>query len=256
MKKIYLLETAIEDKNGVLFPVRYNEKFIDANYYEQYITYKEIKTKKLNIFLIIDPWESSKPILRDFHTWGIGRPNAYTIVCSPKLKSILETLNLPPHRFYTAEIDVLGEVHNYYVLHFIHEYLQLMIYEQSQFCRAEILETKPILQTYKTGEISDYEHYNNINTKLIDDMQWLFPRRIIFPTDKSYDVWGLQGGIILSEKAKQKIAEAAITGVDMPELDNHIQIAISNNSPTSKPTVYIPNDKISIVAEPKSGYKK
>ena len=199
-------------------------------------------------------WKGPKLILRDFHRWEYGQPDGYHLIISPKFKSVLETLNLPPHRFYPAEIDVLGEVHHYFVLHFIHEYLQEMIYEHSQFCRAEVLETEPILQSYKTGEITTFDHYNSINTKLIDEMQWIFPKRIVFTPENNYDIWGLQGQIILSENAKQKIEEAEITGAAMPELDNGIEVFMSNEIPESSGKYAVPDNEVSVLAEPDIDY--
>ncbi len=230
--KYYSLKNIVSDNWGVTPFVHYNRNEIkDDNLYERSIKYKRFWKKYSKIKLTLDCVRGGNLVIRDYLNWQLGSPDAYKIVCSQKFKSVLENLNLPPHRFYPAEIDVLGEVHHYFVLHFIHEYLQLMVYEQSRFCRAELLETEPILQAYKTGEINDFDHYNSINTKLIDDMQWIFPKRIVFRPENHYDVWGLQGQIILSENTKQKIEEAEITGVAMPELDNGIEVIINTKKP-------------------------
>ena len=252
---IYCLETKLRDKLGVPCFVVENSEIFGVRFFQKKITKNKFFTKKTSVQLILKAWQGERFMLRDYVVWSIGSPNAYHIVCSPKFKSILENINLPPHRFYPAEIDVLGEVHHYFVLHFIHEYLQLMVYEQSRFCRAELLETEPILQAYKTGEINDFDHYNSINTKLIDDMQWIFPKRIAFRPENHYDVWGLQGQIILSENAKQKIEEAGITGVAMPEMDNGIEVITNTKKPAKTQPYTILNDiEVSVVAEPEVKY--
>ena len=254
----YNLKQKKRDSAGVLTSVVVNIARVEEQYYEKVIKNTRFFKKKDNIYLKLILWKNNPCILRDYHYWDLGHPVANKIVCSPKFKSVLEKLNLPPHRFYPAEIDVLGEVHQYFVLHFIQEYLQDMVYGHSQFCRAELLETEPILQAYKTGEITDYDHYNDINTKLIDLMQWIFPKKIVFRPELNYDIWGLQGQIILSENAKQKIEKAGITGLDMPELDNSIKVIMGSEIPLPKVKLYPVNEEeaISVLAEPKVEYKK
>ena len=85
-------------------------------------------------------------------------------------------------------------------------------------------------------------------------MQWIFPKRIVFTPEKSFDIWGLQGQIILSENAKQKIEEAEITGVAMPEMDNGIEVVIDNEIVSSSKQYAVPDTEVSVVAEPDVDY--
>ena len=168
---LFELDITIKDNFGTNSIVVIDDTIQYSDFYKKQILKTAFCKSQIVIKLKLIETNEINTVLRDYHLWDLGSPNAYHIVCSTKFKSILETLNLPPHRFYRAEIDVLGKVHYYFVLHFIQEYLQDLQYEQSQFCRAELLETEPILQSYKSGEITDYDHYNNINTRLIDLMQ-------------------------------------------------------------------------------------
>lgn len=252
---IFILDIAIKDDFGTNSIVIIDDIINNANFYKKQISKTAFYKSSTVIKLKLVETNETNTTLRDYHLWDLGRPNAYHIVCSPKFKSILETLNLPPHRFYPAEISIENETHNYFVLHFIQDYLQDMIYEQSQFCRAELLETEPILQTYKTGEITDYDQYNRTNTRLIDDMQWIYPKKIVFAPSRNYDVWGLQGSIVLSENARKAIAKAKITGVNMPILEDNIEISINTNTESAKLKTYTPIEEVNFVAEPDNPYK-
>ena len=156
--------------------------------------------------------------MRDFHVWDLGQPSAFHIVCSPLFRSVLENLHLPPHRFYPAEVDVLGKTENYFVLHFVYDYLDEMDYRQSQFAQAELLENEPIIHLYERGEIESKDHYNQLNTQLIDSDQWIYARKIVLPKHKNYDIIGIRGSIVLSQNAKNEIEKAHITGVAMPSV--------------------------------------
>ncbi len=210
-------ESILEDKSGVPPFVVYNDNIQNINYYKSKIL--NTKLSHLDkIYLKLDCWQGDNYILRDYHRWELGQPRAYHIVCSPNFKTILEKQKLPPHRFYPAEIDVLGETHNYFVLHFIQDYLQDIDYNKSQFYRAEVLETEPILQKYAIGKIKSYKQYNKVNKNLVDNMEWIYPNNIVFKTPIYYDIWGLQGQIIISQKAKEIFEKENITGIETKEL--------------------------------------
>ncbi len=163
-------------------------------------------------------WTGNPCILRDFHRWDLGSPNAYRVVCSPKFKSILEKQKLPPHKFYPAEIDVLGKIHNYFVLHYIQDYLQDIDYKKTQFRKAEILETEPIKKEFKIGEIKNYAEYQKLEQKAFKKDNWLYPIKLHFKDNIYYDIWGFQGTHIISQKAKEIFEKENITGIETKEL--------------------------------------
>ncbi len=218
MTNLYYLDGIIEDKYGVSSPIAENYKYVEKRVYKKQITLNCFKKDYKPLFLFLDTWDNSPAILRDFHFWGIGKPNAYNIICSPKFKSILEKLNLPPHKFYPAEIDVLGKTHNYFVLHYIQDYLQDIDYKKTQFIKAEILETEPIKKEFKIGEIKNYAEYQKLEQKAFKKDNWLYPTKLHFKDNIYYDIWGFQGTHIISQKAKEIFEKENITGIETKEL--------------------------------------
>jgi len=257
---MYSLEFILSDDLGTPGLVKDNHEKI--RYYQTKIRrdrfYKNIEA----IRLIYSNWQGEKYIPRDYIRWTIGSPDGYHIVCSPRFRSVLEKLNLPPHRFYNAEIDVLGKVEHYFVLHFIFEYLDEMNFYPSQFAQAELMKTEPIEKLFAKGEIASKYQFNQLNVKLIDEDRWIYPRYIVLPTSAKFDVFSLGGSIVLSENAKTEIEKAGITGVVMPLLWenkywNGVEIEFAD-LPISKPqtTVYQPKEEATfIVAEPQVEYK-
>jgi len=259
----YKLIGIIKDKYGV--PGVLVTNYLLVHPYKLYQN-KISKTKFHNfntpLYLEYKFHRGEKILLRDFEIWDSGSPNAHCIVCSPHFRSVLEKLNLPPHRFYNAEIDVLGKPENYFVLHFIFEYLDVMNFYQSRFAQAELMKTEPIEKLFAKGEIENKDQYNALNTKLIDMDKWIYPRRIVFPTSHQFDVFALGGSIVLSENAKNEIEKAGITGVAMPSLNENehwkgVEIEFAN-LPHRKPQAFEYQTKevsVLMVEEPKVEYQ-
>ncbi len=216
--KSYLLKSKIKNDKGTIFTVSTNCDKVKVDYYKKIINDKYLLNNSILIYIQAALYKGEVIQLLDFHRWDLGHPVANRIVCSPKFKTILEKLKLPKHKFYPSEIDVLGKTHNYFVLHFIQDYLQDIDYNKSQFYRAEVLETEPILQKYAIGKIKSYKQYNKVNKNLVDNMEWIYPNNIVFKTPIYYDIWGLQGQIIISQKAKEIFEKENITGIETKEL--------------------------------------
>ncbi len=206
------------DKIGVLTSVVVNRQKVEQNTYTKEISNISFYKKKTSLELSLIKWTGNPCILRDYHFWDLGSPNAYRVVCSPKFKSILEKQKLPPHKFYPAEIDVLGKIHNYFVLHYIQDYLQDIDYKKTQFRKAEILETEPIKKEFKIGEIKNYAEYQKLEQKAFKKDNWLYPIKLHFKDNIYYDIWGFQGTHIISQKAKEIFEKENITGIETKEL--------------------------------------
>jgi len=258
---IFEIKPILNDGLGVPPFLSTHRSFDDIDIYKKKI-FKNTLANEIQVKLELNCWKGGNLKMRDFHRWDLGSPIAYRIVCSPRFRSVLEKLNLPPHRFYNAEIDVLGKVENYFVLHFIFEYLDEMNFYPSQFAQAELMKTEPIEKLFAKGEIASKDQFNQLNVKLIDEDRWIYPRHIVLPTSAKFDVFSLGGSIVLSENAKTEIEKAGITGVVMPHLWenkywNGVEIEFAD-LPISKPqtTVYQPNEEATfIVAEPLVEYK-
>ncbi len=229
----YKFETKVENKFGVPTSVSYNDKIVSRSYYSDKITTKNLLLSNETINLSLDEIKGYSRTLLDYHRWELGRPKGYRLVCSPKYNSSLSKLDLPEYRFYDAEIDVKGQKHKYYVLHFIQEYLQDIDYKKSQFVETLLLEKNSVTKVCEIGEIKSEKHYHQFNKKLVEDMKYLQPKKIYFRPEINYDVWGLRGQIIISERAKRQIEKDQITGVEMinlkdTEMFKDLEVIFSN----------------------------
>ncbi len=214
----YILENTIKDNLGVLSTLSYNYKYVPKKFYQEKIKLNKLNNLKKPIYLYLDLLEGERIMVRDSHRWDLGHPNAYRLVNSKKFKKVLSSKKLPKHKFYNAEIEADGKIHKYYVLHFIHDYLQEIDYKKSQFSVISLMENDRILSVCKEGEIKNAKHFQKKNKILINDMQFLQIKKLCFLPEINYDLWGLHGQIILSEKAKNDIEKAGITGVYMPNI--------------------------------------
>ncbi len=212
------LNTNSKDKKGVPPFLITNDKIKKTSFYSKYISMDNFFKNDDNIYLKMSKFKGANLFLRDYHRWDLGHPIAYYIVNSKKLKKVLSSNNLPKHKFYNAEIDANGKIHKYYVLHFIHDYLQEIDYKKSQFSVISLMENDKILSVCKAGEIKNAKHFHKKNKTLINDMQFLQIKKLCFLPKINYDLWGLHGQIIISEKAKNDIEKAGITGVYMPNI--------------------------------------
>jgi len=218
---MFKLSTINKDSAGVPSLITTNINKVDELYYQKLVLNTKLNSSLEVVFLNLAILSGTSLKLRDYHHWSAGKPNALVLVCSPLFRSVLENLHLPPHRFYPAEVDVLGKTENYFVLHFVYDYLDEMDYRQSQFAQAELLENEPIIHLFERGEIESKDHYNQLNTQLIDSDQWIYARKIVLPKHKNYDILGIRGSIVLSQNAKNEIEKAHITGVAMPLLSEN-----------------------------------
>ena len=102
-----------------------------------------------------------------------GGGSVYRIV-SPKLKSILEQFNLPPHRFYPAEVihEITGEKQPYYLFHLTYEnghYLQnsywpmmeTIIIKKGSYDQRKGMEPDQELKRFEKGSFTDFQDYIN-----------------------------------------------------------------------------------------------
>jgi len=258
----YFVDIVLEDNYGIPSFVSTNTPYVERDIYKKKINRYSFTESNDKIHLALEVEKGYSAKLRDFHKWNFGQPIAKYIVCSPHFRSVLEKLNLPPHRFYNAEIDVLGKPENFFVLHFIFEYLDVMNFYHSRFAQAELIKTEPIEKLFAKGEIENKDQYNALNTKLIDMDKWIFPRRIVFPTSQQFDIFSLGGSIVLTENAKNEIEKAGITGVTMPSLNENeywkgVEIEFANLPQRKPQTVEYQTHESTVlmVEEPKVEYQ-
>ncbi len=230
----YSLENIVKDEVGVLQTLSYNDRYVDNKYYHNKIGLSKLAKFKEPLYIQADLLDGEPNVLRDSHRWDLGSPKGYRMVCSPKYNSTLSKLSLPKHSFYNAEIDLNKKTQKYSVLHFIQKYLQDIDYEKSQFAETFLLKSSGVTSRLcEIGEIKSEKHYHQLNKKLVEDMKYLQPKKIYFRPEINYDVWGLRGQIIISERAKRQIEKDQITGVEMinlkdTEMFKDLEVIFSN----------------------------
>lgn len=221
----YTLDNVLEDKWGVPPTLTTRRNGQNVEFYENSIALSAFAKTISKIPLEFHQQKGRSKVLRDYHRWGIGRPDGYHIVCSPRFREVLEGLQLPEHRFYDAEITAGRRKHRYFVLHFIHDYLNDTCFESTVFARYNLLNGHAPDALLRPGEITDKTHYHTRCQQLVESMHWLYPQKLVFREGFNLDVWGLRGQIILSERARNAITAAGITGVAMPPLQETEQFA-------------------------------
>ncbi len=187
--RIYNLDVIIRDAIGVP-PVAniHFDRIDEPTYYKNNIGYNKFLEDKKPIYLELIKWEGRGAPLkqRDYHYLGAGRPSAYLVVCSPKFRSVLETLNLPLHRFYDCELSVKNQILNYFVFHFIQDWTKDIDYSKSVFDVVAYMEDFKMVKRLNVGEVKNFENYEVIQEMLGEIQQTLKPARLYFQSDIKY----------------------------------------------------------------------
>lgn len=204
----------------------YEDKITDEKYY-----YGESPVKL--IFSMIE----DEPKFADIHFCSSGFKTNNILIVSNNLKVILEKLTLPPHRFYNAEIYASTNggatfiTSNYYVLHFIYNYLQEIDFSMSQFgliwfgeFNVETNMDEKFLKVLEEGEIKNLEEYWRTieETKKTGNYPNLFPVKLKY--NHSYDLLGERSFKYFSEELKRIIEENSITGVQFRRPNINIKL--------------------------------
>jgi len=214
--KISCLEYPLEDKLGTASHV--SDDFLKDEFgqYQNFITQNSFMDLQKTVYLELWTFDTRKFILRDYIHWELGRPNAYNLVCSPRFRKLLETVKLPEHRFYNAEVRARKKVYKYYVLHLRNEWQNEIDYQHSCFNIVNFMEDEQIVKQLSEGEVKNVDNYTQMNKILVVNNQYLYPQKLTFRSDVYFDIWGLHGQIAVSQKAKELITNENITGIAFP----------------------------------------
>ncbi|MDJ1499910.1 hypothetical protein [Xanthocytophaga agilis] len=209
------------------FEVQTNDVEVDRDYYQNLFSFDNFYEPNNELIRLKLPFDRELDGhvrgLRDFYSWGLGRAWAYCLIISPQLKGILEkqTFLLPPHRFYEAYVrDDEWQKHSYYVFHFIQNTLEDIEYNKSVFGVFKYGQNIPD-EILKPGEIISIEGY-----KLRDKQErkerksGLKLIKAFFKPGIIYDMFALQGQIVVSERLKQTIEDQHIIGVKFTDLQS------------------------------------
>lgn len=177
----------------------------------------------------VSEFEDPPELIADYHTWIRKEPRkGYFKPISKKYKELLECYNLAPHKFYMAKVLFEGKRHPYFVMHLLYNsYHGYIDFDKTRFnnlnsfqkLEFEKLEVKQF-STYKTMEAYSDAEWNYC---------WNFERLVMKPAFRAIDYCYMDNidGDLVSERLKNVIEKAGITGVKFAELT--IPIEFSDN---------------------------
>ena len=174
-------------------------------------------------------------ILSDFgHKEGIGRKDLYsscgrhprglTHTISIKLKKILESFNLAPHRFYKAEVLFGGDLVDYNLFHLVDgvfgeyfiDYEKCLIQKKGVKIKESDLK---VISVKSRKEIS--EKVKNIGWRT-----WEFKKIALKANFFEFDMVAMpRVGIVISERLKNALEEANLIGLKLVECPVEFVIA-------------------------------
>ena len=166
--------------------------------------------------------------IADLHTWTEREPKGLMYVVSEKLKDLLSRFNLAPHRFYAAQVLFENQLIEYYVFHITSNYYEQIIdFKNSTFCNwsfikkiklgDENIKVNSINEIYKISEEKDWD-------------KWGFNKAALKPEFNDLDLcWFTNLGIIISEKLKNAIESADLTGIEITECPVEFEVSIDSD---------------------------
>jgi hypothetical protein len=169
--------------------------------------------------------------LFDIYTIGpyIGPSNGNCLLVSPKMKALLETVEITtPYIFYPARLLVKGEKIDYSVLQ-VYKIFNSINFEKSKFWLCDSPDDQR-LKEFDDTVVNDGNHYMEIQETLYNaNKTSLRFKSIVYPIyfDISYGLWG--GLFIVSEKLKETIEKEGMKGVAFKELDFEVHFMDSPN---------------------------
>lgn len=246
VKKFILTRKNRKGENGIL-----SDK-VSASYLNQ----KEFilnKSKKFDIFFpkdtIFSPLipkqiggftnNDSNGFINDFPGWIEKKPKGLYFLLSIKFRDLISNFKLPPFRIYKAEVLIKKELYPFSVLQLVSYYSKTLIdFENSTFCNFDFM-TKEKLS-------DDHEKLVNLKTmgELMLEKKWSyvgFNKAVMKPEFERLDlVSTLHFGLLISERLKNAIESAGITGVEIKECPTEFEInydleqVVDENKPIEK----------------------
>ena len=172
--------------------------------------------------------EEHSSVIYDYHSWlGESPLGAWLKPVSKQFKEILEQFNLGEYRFYKALVLFKEKKHEYFVLQIFDDFYQDFIdFEKTIFNNLNSsrnlgerkLETK---QFRSIQEVIDYSRSN-----WGSGVNWNYERVIMKPEFRALDLFTFyKFGDIVSERLKNAIEEAGLTGMEFKELPIPIEFS-------------------------------
>lgn len=220
-----------------------DEHLMNFFYYKNKITNEKLYTSDFPIQVAFhEGYDDAR--IADIHFCNVsqtfGTNNIFFV--SGKVKKILELFHLPLHKFYPSELFYFSENRgqkrsDYYLFHFLHNYLQEIDFSKSQFglvwfgkFNNETYLYEKFLEVLEEGEIRNLEEYwTKIDeTKRIGNHPNLFPVKLAYK--KHYDVLEERNFSYFSEKLKEILEENGVTGIKFrtPQIDTQFDASLDD----------------------------
>ena len=140
---------------------------------------------------------------------------------SEKCASIFSKFDLVQSNYYGAKIDFNGVIHEYFLLHY-KSYIKNINFSKSIFWKINTITKEP----HQKIDLNSYNQFKSIDLNLLktsDD--GLFPTLLSINTKFDLiSLLGCTGDIIVSERLKNAIEEAKLTGFQFKDLDYEVVV--------------------------------
>jgi hypothetical protein len=217
--KYYVLKTPLKDSVGLIPNVHMNMDLDERKTLENTLTKNSFYEDEKVIDLMLNEREGVPSRLTDWMIWWRDSPDARHMVCSPKLKSVLEQFVLPSHRFYQAQVYIKStfQMEPYFVFHFHFNYINEIILEETIFIERHFRARTFIKRALEKGFIRNSEHFYQFADENAELTYWFYPDKLRFKPGVYFDFFSTEDGIIINEKVKQAIELSNLTGIGMEE---------------------------------------
>jgi hypothetical protein len=217
--KYYVLKTPLKDSVGLIPNVHMNMDLDERKTLENTLTKNSFYEDEKVIDLMLNEREGVPSRLTDWMIWWRDSPDARHMVCSPKLKSVLEQFVLPSHRFYQAQVYIKStfQMEPYFVFHFHFNYINEIILEETIFEERRSNAKFMLNRTLEKGQIKTPDEFKRYTEEDRAFRHWFFPDKLRFKSSAYFDLFSTEDGIIINEKVKQAIELSNLTGIGMEE---------------------------------------
>lgn len=194
-------------------------------------------------------------VVDDFSSWIREQPKGACHPISVKFKDLIVKYKLPRHRIYQAEVLIKNELQPFSVLQLDSDYNKKLIdFEKSTFCNTDFWTKKKLND--------DHEKLENLKgmrpLKLKKGWKYVgFNRAVMKPEFEQLDLLRtLHFGTLISERLKEAIESAGITGVKIEECPTQFEINYDwEEVEKSKDQEVLPSTKIEITTTDLSSKK-
>ena len=168
----------------------------------------------------------------DIHDWIgnnsinpplMGKPVAFFTIISEKVKEALQTLKIPPFRFYAVNAFKrdTGEVRNYWIFHLLDHQSDYVDYSKTEI---QIVKGTTLMEVIERGSILSHADFLLERDKLKSKDRRATLRLSNIVYKEKFDVlWGDSGEILFSTNATVRFDNLQLRGVEKREYKHNIE---------------------------------